>query len=86
LPDADLPADLTSASGIPTTSHDDRTRTPGDLTCTDARPARSLVAALEPWYGIDIDDLDSGHSLSADPAVARFRETAAMLARTSGSP
>lgn len=34
---------------------------------------------LEPWYGIDIDDLDPGHSLSADPTVARPREAAALL-------
>jgi hypothetical protein len=46
------------------------------VTCTAGLAA---LHDLEPWYGIDIDDLDSGHSLSADPTVARFRETAAML-------
>ena len=34
---------------------------------------------MESWFGIDIDDLDPGHSLRADPTVARLRETAAML-------
>ena len=46
------------------------------VTCTAGLAA---VHDMEPWYGIDIDDLDSSHSLSADPTVARLRETAAML-------
>jgi hypothetical protein len=46
------------------------------VTCTAGLAARH---ATEPWFGIDIDDLDSGHSLTADPTVARLRETAAML-------
>jgi hypothetical protein len=46
------------------------------ITCTAGLAA---LHDLEPWYGIDIDDLDPGHSLSADPTVARLRETAAML-------
>lgn len=60
-----------------------------DGTTTPARQRPALAATctaglaalhdMEPCYGIDIDDLDSGHSLSADPTVARLRETAAML-------
>jgi hypothetical protein len=46
------------------------------VTCTAGLAA---VHDMEPWYGIDIDDLDPGHSLSADPTVARLKETAAML-------
>ena len=46
------------------------------VTCTAGLAA---VHDIEPWYGIDVDDLDAGHSLSADPAVARLREMATML-------
>jgi hypothetical protein len=46
------------------------------VTCTAGLAA---VHDMEPWYGIDADDLDSGHSLAADPTIARMRETAAML-------
>ena len=46
------------------------------VTCTAGLAA---VHDMEPWFGIDIDDLDSIHSLSADPTVARLRETAAVL-------
>jgi hypothetical protein len=46
------------------------------VTCTAGLAA---VHDMEPWYGIDVDDLDSGHSLAADPTIARMRETAAML-------
>jgi hypothetical protein len=46
------------------------------VTCTAGLAA---VHDVEPWYGIDADDLDPGHSLSADPTIARMRETAAML-------
>lgn len=46
------------------------------VTCTAGLAA---VHDMEPWYGIDVDDLDPGHSLSADPTMARLRETAAML-------
>ena len=59
----------------------------GTVTPAQQRPALAVtctagLAALhdmEPWYGIDIDDLDSRHSLGTDPTVARLRETAAML-------
>ena len=46
------------------------------VTCTVGLAA---VHDMDPWYGIDVDDLDSGHSLSAEPAVARLGETAAIL-------
>ncbi len=46
------------------------------VTCTAGLAA---VHDAEPWYGIDTGDLDPGHSLSADPTVARLRETAALL-------
>jgi hypothetical protein len=46
------------------------------VTCTAGLAARH---DMEPWFGIDIDDLDPSHSLTADPTVARLRETAAML-------
>jgi hypothetical protein len=46
------------------------------VTCTAGLAA---VHDMEPWYGIDADDLDPGHSLAADPTIARLRETAAML-------
>lgn len=46
------------------------------VTCTAGLAA---VHDMEPWYGIDADDLDPGHSLTADPTIARMRETAAML-------
>jgi hypothetical protein len=55
------------------------------------RPALAIVitAGLEsehdvlPEYGIDIDDLDPGHSVNADPGVVRIREAARLLgART----
>lgn len=46
------------------------------VTCTAGLAA---VHDMEPWYGIDAEDLDPGHSLNADPTVARLRETAAML-------
>jgi hypothetical protein len=32
-----------------------------------------------PEYGIDIDDLDPGHSVNADPGVVRVREAARLL-------
>jgi hypothetical protein len=32
-----------------------------------------------PEYGIDIDDLDPGHSVNADPGVVRIREAARLL-------
>ena len=56
----------------------------GDRTPARQRPAVAVTCTaglaslhdLEPWHGIDIDDLDSGHSLSADPTVARLREAA----------
>ncbi len=59
----------------------------GTVTPAQQRPALAVtctagLAALhdmESWYGIDIDDLDSRHSLGTDPTVARLRETAAML-------
>ena len=59
----------------------------GTVTPAAQRPALAVtctagLAALhdmESWYGIDIDDLDSRHSLGTDPTVARLRETAAML-------
>jgi hypothetical protein len=53
-----------------------RQRPPLAVTCTAGLAARH---DMEPWFGIDIDDLDPGHSLTADPTVARLRETAAML-------
>src|SRR5258708_29377590 len=34
---------------------------------------------MEPWHGIDVEDLDDSHSLGADPTVARLRETARLL-------
>lgn len=51
------------------------------------RPALAIVitAGLEsehdvlPEYGIDIDDLDPGHSVNADPGVVRIREAARLL-------
>ncbi len=46
------------------------------VTCTAGLVA---VHDMEPWYGIDVEDLDPGHSLSADPTVARLREMSAML-------
>jgi hypothetical protein len=46
------------------------------VTCTAGLAA---VHDIEPWHGIDADDLDPGHSLAADPTIARMRETAAML-------
>jgi hypothetical protein len=46
------------------------------VTCTAGLAA---VHDMEPWYGIDADDLDPSHSLAADPTIARMRETAAML-------
>jgi hypothetical protein len=46
------------------------------VTCT---AGLASVHDMEPWYGIDVDDLDHGHSLAADPTVARMREMAAML-------
>lgn len=46
------------------------------VTCT---AGLAVVHDMEPRYGIDADDLDSGHSLAADPTIARMRETAAML-------
>jgi hypothetical protein len=46
------------------------------VTCTAGLAA---LHDMEPWCGIDIDDLDSRHSLGTDPTVARLRETAAML-------
>ena len=59
----------------------------GTVTPAAQRPALAVACAaglaavhdMQPWYGIDIDDLDPGHSLSADPTVARMHETAAML-------
>ena len=46
------------------------------VTCTAGLAA---VHDMEPWHGIDADDLDPGHSLTADPTITRMRETAAML-------
>jgi hypothetical protein len=46
------------------------------VTCTAGLAA---LHDMEPWYGIDIDDLDSRHSLSTEPTVARLREMATML-------
>ncbi len=51
------------------------------------RPALAIVitAGLEgehdvlPEYGIDIDDLDPGHSVNADPGVVRIREATALV-------
>jgi len=34
---------------------------------------------MGPWHGIDIADLDSAHSLTADPTAARLREAARTL-------
>jgi hypothetical protein len=46
------------------------------VTCT---AGLASLHDLEPWHGIDIDDLDSGHSLSTDPTVARLRAAAKTL-------
>lgn len=45
------------------------------LTCS---AGLSAIHDVEPWHGIDIEDLDDGNSIGADPTVARLRETAAM--------
>src|SRR5258708_2079477 len=41
------------------------------VTCTAGVAA---VHDMEPWHGIDVEDLDDSHSLGADPTVAPLRE------------
>jgi len=60
-----------------------------DDTITPARqrPALAVVCTaglaalhdMQPWYGIEINDLDAGHSLNADPTTVRLREAARLL-------
>ena len=64
------------ASLADTTDTPARQRPALAVTCTAGLAA---VHDMEPWHGIDIEDLDDGHSIGADPTVARLRETAAML-------
>jgi hypothetical protein len=42
-------------------------------------PTLAVLHDMGPWHGIDIADLDSAHSLTADPTAARLREAARTL-------